>query len=273
MGADRTPQYIHGSSPTERQRLALMNRLINPGCLEAMRLAGERRVLDMGSGTGLFTLEIANRLGDGARVVGIESDPEQIAEAGTLRPAAATLEFRRGDAANPPLAAEEWGGFDLAHSRFLLEHLSEPQPVVDAMVRAVRPGGRVMLLDDDHDLLRLWPEPAGFTKMWDAYYRSYRSLGNDPLIGRKLPELLMRAGATPVRVTQVFYGGCSGSPDFGGIVENLVGVLAGARATVLAGGEIGGAEFDAALQRFGDFARHPAAALWYVINFAEGVVT
>jgi SAM-dependent methyltransferase len=265
-------EYIHGSSRTERQRLALMNRLINPGCLEAMRLTDERRVLDMGSGTGLFSRAIADRLGAGAQVVGIESDAEQIREAEKLRPKAANLEFRQGDAANPPLAAGEWGGFDLAHSRFLLEHLADPQTVVDAMVQAVRPGGRVVLLDDDHDLMRLWPEPDGFTKLWSAYYRSYRPMGNDPLIGRRLPELLMRAGATPVRITQVFYGGCSGAADFGGIVDNLVGVMAGARDTVLAGGEIGAGEFDAALQRFSAFAREPGAALWYVINYAEGIV-
>lgn len=265
-------EYIHGSSPTERQRLALMNRLINPGCLEAMRLDGERRVLDMGSGTGLFSLEIANCLGAGAQVVGIEADAEQIRAAGELRPAGATLEFRQGDAADPPLAPGEWGRFDLAHTRFLLEHLTEPQTVVDAMVRAVRPGGRVMLLDDDHDLMRLWPEPEGFSGLWEAYYRSYRPLGNDPLIGRKLSGLLRRSGAAPTRITQVFYGGCHGGPDFDGIVANLVGVLEGSRETVLEGGEISGAEFDAALQRFRDFARQPGAALWYVINYAEGRV-
>jgi len=265
-------EYIHGSSPTERERLALMNRLINPGCLEALRLGSERRVLDMGSGTGLFSLEIARHLGAGAQVVGIEFDPDQVRAARTLWSDAARLEFRQGDAANPPLAEEEWGRFDLAHTRFLLEHLADPQAVVNAMVRAVRPGGRVVLLDDDHDLMRLWPEPEGFAALWNAYYRAYRPLGNDPSIGRKLPELLMRAGATPTRITQVFYGGCHGAPEFDGIVGNLVGVLEGSRATVLEGGEIGGAEFDAALQRFRDFASEPAAALWYVINYAEGRV-
>lgn len=266
------PEYIHGSSRTERDRLALMNRLINPGCLDALRLGSERRVLDMGSGTGLFSLEMANSLDAKARVTGIEYDPEQLRSARKLVSEAATLEFREGDAARPPLADEEWGQFDLAHSRFLLEHVPHPESIVEAMVRAVRPGGRVVLLDDDHDVMRLWPEPAGFRQLWQAYYDAYQPLGNDPLIGRKLPELLSHAGARPTRITQVFYGGCSGSAHFDGIIENLVGVLEGSRDTVLKNGEFSAGEFDESLKNFRSFGKQPGAALWYVINYAEGKV-
>ena len=78
-------EYIHGSSRTERDRLALMNRLINPGCIEALGLTNEQRVLDMGSGTGLFSLEMANRLNRNALVVGVEYDAEQLRPARQLR--------------------------------------------------------------------------------------------------------------------------------------------------------------------------------------------
>lgn len=266
------PEYIHGSSGTERDRLALMNRLINPGCLDALQLGSEHRVLDMGSGTGLFSMEMARYLGPNARVIGIEHDPEQLRSARKLISEAVTLEFRQGDAAFPPLAEEEWGQFDLAHTRFLLEHVPKPELVVQAMVRAVRPGGRVVLLDDDHDLMRLWPEPEGFSRLWQAYYRTYRPLGNDPLIGRKLPEFLSLAGARPSRITQVFYGACAGSSNFEGIVGNLVGVLEGARKQIFASGEMAASEFESALQRFREFGQEPGSALWYVINYAEGLV-
>jgi hypothetical protein len=152
----------------------------------------------------------------------------------------------------------------------LLEHVADPGAVVRAMVSAVRPGGRVALLDDDHDVMRLWPEPDGFTRLWTAYYRSYRQLGNDPLIGRKLPRLLLDAGARPTRITQVFYGACAGAPEFDDIVENLLGVLGGARAPVLAGGTMSASEFDRAMAEFRAFKHQQGAALWYVINYAEG---
>jgi 2-polyprenyl-3-methyl-5-hydroxy-6-metoxy-1,4-benzoquinol methylase len=47
------------------------------------------------------------------------------------------------------------GHFDVAHARFLLEHVPDPLVIVRTMVRAVRPGGRVILADDDYEGLRL----------------------------------------------------------------------------------------------------------------------
>jgi SAM-dependent methyltransferase len=182
------------------------------------------------------------------------------------------VEFRVGDALDLPLAEAEMGMMDLAHSRFLLEHVQDPAGVVRAMVAAVRPGGRIVLLDDDHELMRFWPEPEGLMAAWKAYYRTYSDHGNDPLVGRKLASLLQQAGALPSRITQLFYGGCAGMDSFPGAVDNLVGVLSGARSAVLSGGEITAQEYDTALDRFRRFKSLPDAAVWYVINWAEGRV-
>src|SRR6185503_14247088 len=95
-----------------------------------------------------------------ARVVAVERDERQLAAAReALRgdPAEARVELRRGDAYELPLSPDEWGSFDLVWSRFLLEHLDDPLRAVEPMVRALRSGGRIVLCDDDHDLLRLDP--------------------------------------------------------------------------------------------------------------------
>jgi SAM-dependent methyltransferase len=149
-------------------------------------------------------------------VIGVERNPEQ-AEAALNLPEATggcVVEFRIGDATDPPLNEGERGRFDLAHARFLLEHVPDPVAVVRAMVAAVKPGGRIVLADDDHDLMRFWPEPEGLMETWKAYYRSYRFVGTDPLIGRKLVGLLHDAGARPSWITQLFYGACAGSKRF-----------------------------------------------------------
>jgi SAM-dependent methyltransferase len=107
--------------------------------------------------------------------VGVERDPRQIAEALRLAEAVGEgglVELREGRAQDLPLAPGEWGTFDLAHARFLLEHVPDPLAVVKQMVKAVRPGGRVALLDDDHELLRLFPEPPAVTGAWEAYWRT-----------------------------------------------------------------------------------------------------
>ena len=37
-----------------------------------------------------------------------------------------------------------------------------------SMIKALRPGGRIVLEDDPHDTLRLWPEPPGFDLLTGA---------------------------------------------------------------------------------------------------------
>lgn len=179
--------------------------------------------------------------------------------------------WRRGDALSLPLRRGEWGSFDIAHARFLLEHVPDPLRVVRAMVKAVRPGGRVVLEDDDHDVLRLWPEPAGFTPLWRAYIRSFDRLGNDPAVGRRLVSLLYEAGARPRRNTWIFFGSCSGSPDFKAYVENAASILRGARAAIVGGGLLPAHTFDAAVAAIEAWKHRPDAALWFAIAWAEGV--
>lgn len=79
------------------------------------------------------------------------------------------------------------------------------------MVRAARPGGRIILEDDDHAVLRLWPEPAGFSSLWQAYIEEYKKLGYDPYMGRRLVELLHQEGANLPAITGCFSAAAPGT--------------------------------------------------------------
>ena len=231
------------------------------------------RVLDVGCGLGLLAGEMADAVGAGGRVVGIERDPAQIAEGHRLARAADArhgVDVRQGDAYDFPLRADEWGTFDLAHARFLLEHLSRPQEAVDAMVRAVRPGGRVILEDDDHEALVLFPSVPEFERVWGAYARAYEAQGRDPRVGRKLVALLARAGATPTRCDWPFFGACAGSATYGLIVTNCRGILTGARETIIASGGVSATEFDAGIRAYDSWCARPDASYWYCTFWAEG---
>jgi SAM-dependent methyltransferase len=268
-----TARYIHGTTPEEQARLSRLNELLNEACLREIAPRGGERVLDFGSGTGQLTRAMARLAGSG-RVVGIEFSAEQIAEA--RRQAAAAeeeglVEWRQGDVAHPPLAEAEWGTFDVAHARFILEHVPEPLGVVRQMVRAVRPGGRIVLADDDHDVLRLWPEPPGLDQVWNAYVRTYDRLGNDPYVGRRLVSLLHSAGARPARTAQVYFGSCSGHPSFPAYVENLARVLEGARAAILETHAVEIGALEDAMAALRDWGRRPDAAIWFSMPLAEGI--
>jgi ubiquinone/menaquinone biosynthesis C-methylase UbiE len=273
--AQRPASYIHGSEPPEQARLSRLNDLLNEASLRELNLRGGESILDVGSGLGQMTRAMAHVAGSDGRVLGIERDTAQIAEArrqASLADEVDLVELRHGDALDLPLRDNEWGSFDVAHARFVLEHVPDPLAVVCAMVRAVRPGGRIVLADDDHDVLRLWPEPPGITALWQAYVRTYDRLGNDPYVGRRLVWLLSQAGAVPVRNHWIFFGGCAGSPEFGVLVENFASILEGARDPIQATTGIDDGQFDDALGALRTWGSRPDAAMWFAMCWAEGKV-
>jgi ubiquinone/menaquinone biosynthesis C-methylase UbiE len=267
---DESGKYIHGSDPSEQQRLSLLNDLMNESSLQAMRLAGGEFVLDVGCGLGQLTSHIAQTVTGNGRVIGIERDEAQFAEAQRLAGAESPVEFRRGEAVDMPLGDDEWGAFDVVHARFLLEHVPEPPAVVDAMLRAAKAGGRIILEDDDHDVLRLWPEPAGVMDIWRAYIEAYRKNGNDPFIGRRLVELLYSAGAVTVTNRWNFFGSCAGQDSFAGFVDNFAGVIESARESLTSLTAVTADDIDAALAALREWGARRDAALWYCTFWAEG---
>jgi ubiquinone/menaquinone biosynthesis C-methylase UbiE len=263
--------YIHGTDPVEQRRLSRLNQFVNQASLTRLAVRPGERVLDVGCGIGQLSRLMARAAGTSGCVVGEDRSPEQIAEG--RRQAGAdvdAIEIREGDAMALPLQATEWGTFDVVHTRFLLEHLAEPQAVVNAMVRAARPGGRIILEDDDHELLRLYPAVPAFEALWRAYLASYQSSGRDPLIGRRLPDMLAQAGAEPSRCDWPFFGACHGSEHWDLIVSNCRAILVGARAAIQAQGVSSNA-FDTGLSDYDAWRETRGAAFWYCTFWAEGI--
>lgn len=104
-------------------------------------------VLDVGCGTGADALRMAEQVAPRGRVVGLDHSPEMIAEArdrarGSDRP----IEFVQGDASAIDFAD---GSFDRSRCDRVLSHIADPMPVIQELVRVVRPGGLVLASDLD----------------------------------------------------------------------------------------------------------------------------
>lgn len=246
-----------------------MNDLINDRCFPKLKLQPGLHVLDVGSGLGQLSERMCKAVGAAGSCLGIERDINQLIFA-RQNFRSANLEFRQGDALKLPLTDQEWGKFDFAHARFLLEHLPSPGLAVEQMAQAVKPGGRVFLSDDDHESFTLYPEPSGFKDLWSAYMDSYLEVGNDSFIGRKLPKLLLEQGLHNITNDVVFFGDCAGTDTFHLFVSNLVEVISTSHDVMISSGlkEQG---YQAAIQSIRDWASIPHAAMWYTIFTAEGV--
>jgi ubiquinone/menaquinone biosynthesis C-methylase UbiE len=118
-----------------------------------LRLAPGGRILDLGCGTGEDTRRLAALVGPTGAALGVDASEAMIGVArrrteGTGLPAT----FQLGDAAALDFLD---AAFDATRCERLLVHMPEPATVLAEMVRVTRPGGRVVVIDLDFDMVGL----------------------------------------------------------------------------------------------------------------------
>lgn len=134
-----------------------------------------KRVLDVGCGAGEDVLALAERLGGGCLVVGLDVALDKIDEAQRLlRNVALNVRFAVGDARSLPFQDES---FDVVRTEALFSEVTERARVVRELSRVVAPGGRVLIHDAESAVLS-------------------RSEGEDDLLG-----LMRRAGLVGVEIS------------------------------------------------------------------------
>jgi ubiquinone/menaquinone biosynthesis C-methylase UbiE len=103
--------------------------------------------VDVGCGGGDVAFDLARLVGPSGTVVALDVDKIKIESA--RREAAAmqltNVDFRVSDIYDASLEAE----FDLAHARFLLSHLRDPERALLKMRQALRPGKMLVIADTD----------------------------------------------------------------------------------------------------------------------------
>lgn len=103
------------------------------------------RVLDVGCGTGDDVLAMAERCGPTTEVVGLERRAALVVEANRrARNVALNVHFMEGDARAMPFTDR---AFDVVRADRLLDEVDDKDRVIAELVRVVRPGGRVVVLD------------------------------------------------------------------------------------------------------------------------------
>lgn len=104
-----------------------------------------QRILDVATGTGMVAFELAER---GCEVVGLDQSESMLAAA-KMRLAAAPrllerMSFTLGEAEQLPFADKE---FDAVTFTYLLRYVDDPVATMRELVRVVKPGGRIGMLE------------------------------------------------------------------------------------------------------------------------------
>jgi SAM-dependent methyltransferase len=256
--------YIHGTTETEQQRLAALNRLANPSFLNFLELAQARSILEVGSGLGVLAREVA-LLAPNAEVVGVEYSNVQLSR---TVPRPTNLRFIHGDAHRLEFADDR---FDLVYCRWVLEHVADPVRVLKEMARVTRPGGRVFVQENDTAQQVYDPPVPSFDRVWRQLPVLQAQLGGDALIGRRLFRLMKEAGLTDVRVSMGAESYRAGEPGFFTWVENERAIIEGCAVEMAARGLASVAEIDTAIAELTALKERDDATSWFYWNRAVGV--
>ncbi|NEP17320.1 MAG: methyltransferase domain-containing protein [Leptolyngbya sp. SIO4C1] len=158
------------------------------------------QILDLGCGSGRLTCELAKRWHPSS-VVGVDISVAMIEHALTYHkkktPQVQNLSFLVGDAHALPLPA---ASFDLVYARFLLQHLANPQQALQTVLKVLKPGGTLCIIDVDDSWFALYPEPPSFGSFREQIVAIQQRQGGDPYVGRKLSNYLQAAGFEDTRV-------------------------------------------------------------------------
>ncbi|MBL0388068.1 methyltransferase domain-containing protein [Tumebacillus sp. ITR2] len=168
--------------------------------LQTISFTGQERMLDIGTATGRTLMTFAPHIREG---IGLDLTPAMLAIAEREAKAAGLthLSWQEGDVENLPFAD---GSFDLITARICAHHFPNVQRAVEEMARVLKPGGRLMIVDNyapehdggdvfinaieilrDNSHVREWRlsewksfyEKAGLSFVVDFEYRTFHPLG------------------------------------------------------------------------------------------------
>ncbi len=191
-----------GTNPAEQRRLQQQSLDFAEQSAWLLDQAGIQpgwRVIDVGCGPrGVLDL-LAARVGPSGRVVGLEQNAEHAALAETFvrTEGLETVTIVHGDVVGNDLPK---GSFDLAHERTVLTNVPDPEVALGAMVELVRQGGVVACQDPDQSARVCDPPHPAWDRLTQLLFEAWRRNGADPLLGRRLPGMMRRAGLENVAV-------------------------------------------------------------------------
>ena len=171
--------------------------------LRPLELKPGLSVLDVGSGPGHTTLEIARRVAPAGKVTGVDINAEFVARS-TARAREANLPATFVHSAFPPLPFPD-ASFDRVWCKNVLEYVDSADDTVAEMARVAAPGGIVVAVDSDWDMIAL-DIGAAERERSDRILAASKAIAiKEPQIGRQLNRLFRGAGLDDVKV-EIFAG-------------------------------------------------------------------
>jgi SAM-dependent methyltransferase len=208
----RSYRYLLGDARREAARLRAQARLWDPVSLALFdRIDIKRgwRILEVGPGQGSLHLELRRR----ARrpVDAVELSPVFAAQLARRcrRDGFGPGTIWQTGLINAPLPAAT---YDLIFTRWVFLFLPNLKAHIRALVRALKPGGRLAIQDYHRETMALVPRPRDWEAFLEADRLFFASEGGDVSVGSWLPDLYRKAGLEIESLEVTIKSGHPGSP-------------------------------------------------------------
>ena len=195
-----TDDYVLGTDDQELQRLGLQHKVWRSAAREGWRRAGIAtgfRALDVGSGPGFASLDLAEVVGREGRVFSIERSKRfaQHLTSECDRRHIRNIEVIQADLMDDaPLPVN---GIDVAWCRWVACFVESLDTLVEKIVSTLRPGGSVIFHEYiDYSTWRFAPRTHQLEAFVKVVMQSWRDHGGEPDIALELPEALTKHGMT-----------------------------------------------------------------------------
>lgn len=191
-------QYLLSSMEEYIRGLKIQESIIDPTTIRHLETLGVSEgwcCLEVGAGMGSIAKWLSTRVGPEGKVLATDIDTRFLQGM-----SASNLEVRRHDILKDEL---EKGQFDLAHCRKVLQYLPQPEKALKNMADALRPGGWLLVEEDDWGSVLSAgvtnPHAVSFAAAMKAACDALRKRGlADFYIGRRVRSLVEGLGFVDV---------------------------------------------------------------------------
>lgn len=173
-----------------------------------LRLRPGERLLDVGCGLGDAGIALAADLGPTGELVGVDASETMIQTARARSAATPWVRYVVADADDLQLPERS---FDAARAERTLQWVDEPERAVAELVRVLRPGGRLSLIDTDWSTLRLEVGDPDLERRVRDALRTERSRPSN--VGVRLAEMVRAAGCELVDAHSTTHHCTTWDPD------------------------------------------------------------
>jgi ubiquinone/menaquinone biosynthesis C-methylase UbiE len=151
-------------------------------------------IVDLGCGAGKDVIELAKVIGKDAKVIGVDHDPVMVNQGKADAKDVDNVEFILSEAYPLPFDDEAIAGL---RTERVIQHLKEPQKVVDEIYRILKPGSPFVIIETDWHSLTFYTEFVDVQKKVNAYLTDAKI--NNGFAARKLTAYLKQSTFTDIK--------------------------------------------------------------------------